>query len=216
MAIIISTGTGIDIASTYGTVSNMTLITNAAEAVATLAVGHGVVVGDILEITSGWARLNSRLARAKAVSTNDVTLEGINTTSTTLFPAGQGTGSVRRITAWTEITQISDMSMSGGEMQFVDITSLADVVAREAPTLRSAVKLSLTVMDDPTLAWYAPVLAAMQSQAVTGLRMRLPSGARVLGNGYWNLQTTPNVAKNAPVTARLDVSYVSDASRASS
>lgn len=215
MAIIISTGTGVDIAKTYGTASAITAITNATEAVATLASGHGVVVGDILEITSGWARLNGRLARAKAVSTNDVTLENINTTSTTLFPAGQGTGSVRRITAWDEITQIRDMSMSGGEMQFVDITSLADVVAREAPTLRSAVKLSLTVMDDPTLAWYATVLSAMQTQAVTGLRMRLPSGAKVLGNGYWNLQTTPSVSKNEPVTAKLDVSYVSEATRAS-
>lgn len=86
MAIIIATGTGVDIASTYGASVNMTAITNATEAVATLAAGHGVVVGDFLEVTSGWQRLTGRIVRVKTVATNDVTLESINTSSTSLFP----------------------------------------------------------------------------------------------------------------------------------
>ena len=83
MAITISTGTVAAIASTYGSAVNMTAITNASEAVATLAAAHGVVVGDFLEVTSGWGRLDKRIVRAKTVATNDVTFEGINTTSTT-------------------------------------------------------------------------------------------------------------------------------------
>ena len=83
MAITLATGTALSIASTYGASVNMTALTNAAEAVATLAVGHGCVVGDFLEVTSGWDLLNNRIVRVKTVATNDITFEGINTVSTT-------------------------------------------------------------------------------------------------------------------------------------
>lgn len=213
MAITISTGAGVDIAKTYGTSYNITAITNAAEAVATFQVGHGLVAGDIIEVTSGWGRLTGRLARVKTVSTNDVTLEGINTSSVTLFPAGSGAGSGRKITAWDEITQIRDMSVSGGDQQFADITSIGDVVAKQAPTIRSAVALSLTVMDDPALAYYSTVAAISETSALAGMRMRLPNGSKLFANGYWSLQKTPNVAKNDALTAKIDMSYVSEPTR---
>ena len=103
MAVTNATGTIVAIASTYAASSNMTAITNATEAVATLAAAHGVVVGDYLEVTSGWDRLNARIVRAKTVATNDITFETINTTSTTSYPTGTGTGTIRRITAWTSL-----------------------------------------------------------------------------------------------------------------
>ena len=118
MAITISTGTTVAIATTYGSAVTMSAITNATEAVATLAAGHGVVVGDILEVTSGWDLLNGRLVRAKTVATNDVTFESINTTSASSYPAGTGTGSIRRITAWTSVSQVQSVDTGGGEQQF--------------------------------------------------------------------------------------------------
>ena len=55
--ITISTGTSVSIAKTYGPSVAMTALTNSADsvtpAVATLAAGHSVVVGDYIEITSG-------------------------------------------------------------------------------------------------------------------------------------------------------------------
>ena len=75
MSVTIATGTTFAYASTYGSSANMTAITNASEAVATLGAGHGVVVGDYLEVTSGWDRLTGRIVRAKTVATNDVTFE---------------------------------------------------------------------------------------------------------------------------------------------
>lgn len=214
MAFFLTNGTSYDIASTYGTAVNMTALSNASAAVATLAAGHGCVIGDVVEITSGWQRLNGRLARVSAVATNDVTLEGIDTTSTSLFPVGMGTGSVRRITAWTEISQVLEGSFSGGEQQFTDITSLADVVQREMPTTRSPVRLELTVGDDPALPWYTPVRAASRSHANTGLRVRLSNGARLLGNGVWAFPETPNLAKNEAIRTAISVALVSELTRA--
>lgn len=213
MAYTISSGTVLDIASTYGASVNMTAISNAANAVATLATGHGVVVGDFLEITSGWGRLNGRIARVSAVATDNVTLEGINTTSTSQFPAGAGTGTIRRITAWSRLSQIKGISLSGGDIQFADITGIEDVVERKMPAMRSAISLSLEVYDDPSLAWYATVAAASDAATPAGLRMIFPNGSRMAANCYWNLMRVPSVGKNEALTAKIDLSFVADPTR---
>jgi len=210
MAITLSTGTVAAIAKTYGAVVNMTALTNAAEAVSTLAAGHACAVGDYLEVSSGWGRLDKRIVRVKTVATNDVTFEGINTTSTTLYPASSGTGSIRRITAWDNLSQLKDFSASGGDQQFADITAIDDVVERKVPTIRSAVTLSMTVHDDPALAWYATVQAASDTATPAGLRLSFPNGTKLVANAYWSLQKTPNVAKNEALTAKIDASYAAD------
>ena len=94
MSVTKTSGTQFAIGSTYGSASNMTAITNANPAVATLAGGHSVVVNDFIELTSGWDLANGRIFRVSAVATNDVTLEGFNATDTSKYPAGTGTGTI--------------------------------------------------------------------------------------------------------------------------
>jgi len=207
MAITLSTGTVVAIASTYGTSVSMTAISNASQAVATLAAGHSVVVGDFLEVTSGWDLLNGRIVRVVTVATNDITFENINTTSTSLYAAGAGTGSIRRITAWTNITQIQNIAPGGGEQQFVDVTTIVDRTQKQIPTTRSAQTIQLQVLDDPALSYYSIVTTAASTAVPTALRMIFPNNSRLVANGYWSLQTTPNVAANAPLTANIDISF---------
>ena len=76
---------------------------------------HGYSNGDIVEITSGWGRLNLRNFRIKSVATDTFVLEGADTTSTTLFPAGSGIGSVRKISTFTQITGVMNPQSSGGD-----------------------------------------------------------------------------------------------------
>ena len=135
MAISISTGATVAIASTYGAAVNMTAITNANPAVATLAAAHGVVVGEFVEVTtSGWGRIQGRLFRVSAVSTNDVTLEGLNTTSTAAYPALGGTGTVRRITACQEnvLSQLDDMPALDALMKDIGASSIEELSRRAA------------------------------------------------------------------------------------
>lgn len=213
MAITLATGTQPAIASTYGTAVAMSVISNQAEAVATLAGGHSVVVGDYLEVTSGWDRLNSRIVRAKAVATNDVTFEGINTVSTTTFPAGTGTGSIRRITAWTTITQVTaGISVSGGDQQFASVTTLTDTTEKQIPTVRSAVQVTLPVYDDPSLAWYSPVRTASETATATAVRMSFPNGSKLVANAYWSLQQVPTI-EDSTLRSKIDLSFTSDPTR---
>lgn len=210
MSITLSTGAIFAIAKTYGSVVTMSAITNAAEAVSTLGAGHGVVVGDYLEVTSGWGRLNGRIVRVKTVATNDITFEGINTTSTTVYPAGTGTGSIRRITAWTNLSQVQEISSSGGDLQFADITAIDDVVAKQMPTIRAPVQMTLTTFDDPTLAWYADVAAADEARTPYGLRISSPNGSKLVANAFWGLQRVPQLATNQPAKTQIGLTYAAE------
>lgn len=210
MAITLTTGVAMAIAKTYGSSVNITAITNATEAVATLSVGHSVVVGDYLEVNSGWGLLDKRLVRVKTVSTNDVTLEGINTSDTTKYPVGAGTGTVRRVTAWSPLSQLKSISASGGDMQFADVTALDDVVAKQIPTIRSAVSMNVDVFDDPTLTWYADVSAATDARAPYGVRMSFANGSKLVANAYWSLQKVPSLNQNEAMTTQITLSYAAE------
>lgn len=210
MAVTLATGTQVAIASTYGTGFTITAITNANPAVATLSASHGVVVGDFIEITSGWDLLNKRVVRVSAVATNDVTLEGINTSNTSSYPAGSGTGTGREITAWASVTQIRSVSTSGGELNFADITTIADQTQKQAPTTRSAQQIDFEFLDDPTLSWYSTAQTASDTNAITAVRIIFPNGSRLLGNGYLSLQKNPTIEVNQPLVASLGFSAVAD------
>jgi hypothetical protein len=213
MSITKTTGLVLAAVSTYATAVNMTAITNASEAVATLQAGHGIVANDLLEMTSGWGRLNGRLVRAKTVATNDVTLEGVNTTSTVNYPAGAGTGTVRRANASTgliNMSQIKLISTSGGELAFEDVTAVDDVVARQIPTIRSPVQLQITIFDDPTLAWYATLLAADEAGTPLGFRMGFPNGSKLLFNAYVSVARVPTIEANMSLKANIWLAFSAD------
>ena len=101
----VPTGSTFFIASAFAASKTTTIVTNASEAVVTSA-GHGYSNGDIVEMTSGWGRLNRRDFRIKSVATDTFVLEGADTSSTTFYPAGTGVGSVRKISTFTQITSV--------------------------------------------------------------------------------------------------------------
>lgn len=197
MARIIVNGSVPSIANTFRSVATITAISNAANAVATLGAGHGTAVGDFVEIlSSGWSRLVGRVFRVSAVATNDVTLEGCDTTSTTLFPAGAGTGTIRRITAWTNIAQITDFAQSGGEQQFLTYQYLDQDAQSSIPTTRTPVQVELTTHDDIALSHYAVIQAAQSTATVRAFRIVARDSKRWLGNGFWSMAPFPQFESN--------------------
>jgi hypothetical protein len=70
----------------------MTAVSNANPGVATLEASHGVALNDIIEVTSGWPRLNGRIVKAGTVNVNDVPLVGINTSEHVRLPGWQRHG----------------------------------------------------------------------------------------------------------------------------
>lgn len=192
MSKILAVGTTFKIASTYGASKTMSAASNAAQCVITLEAAHGVVVGDKIHITSGWELLNNRFVRVAAVDTNDITLEDVNTSDTDLYPPGGGTGSVREVTGFTEVTQITrEYTVSGGEQQFADVSTLKDRQDKRIPTNRSPVDVVLPIFHDPALSWYSIVRGA--DGVPTAGEIVYPGGSRSLFVGYWSLGSVATV-----------------------
>lgn len=194
MAITLAVGTTVSIGA-LAAAKSMTAISNATEAVATLEAAHGVVENDIILITtSGWQRLARRVVRADSVATNDVTLEDINTTDTTYYPAGTGAGTIQEVSSWTQITQLTrDLQITGGEQQYTDVTTLDDVVDQEIPTRRSPYRVRLPIFFDAALAWVATVRAADAANSILPVRFSFPNGNKIYASAYWRFQDFPTI-----------------------
>ena len=111
------TGSRIAVATSIGAKVPITAISNATEAVCTAA-GHGLAVGNIVIILSGWGRINGLVFRVKAVPTADTfTLEGrkANTSNTNLFTPGGGAGTFQKALTWVDVVQILSNNTSGGD-----------------------------------------------------------------------------------------------------
>jgi hypothetical protein len=196
MAILSARGSAFDIAATFGTTVTVTAATNAASSVVSVGAGHGAVVGDFFEIlTAGsWQNAEGQVFRISNVATNDLTFEGFDTTNTSLFPAAGFVGAtVRRIATWATISQVVTIETAGGEQQFTDITSITDQIGKQFPTIRSPVQVNLPVFYDPALTWVATVRAAARPSSIRALRVRGPSGARVLFNGFVSWVDAPKI-----------------------
>lgn len=111
----VPTGSTFNVATTYGAVKAVTAISNAAEAVVTCAT-HDFVIGDVVVLYSGWERLNRRAFRVKSVvAGTSFVLENVDTTDLETFPVGSSAGTVKKVTAFTQIPTIMNPSSSGGD-----------------------------------------------------------------------------------------------------
>lgn len=212
MAVSLPNGAVVSIASAYAAPITVTAVSNANPAVAT-AEGHGLANGDIVEVTSGWSRLNSRVARVANVTADTFELEGINTTSTNLYPAGGGAGSVRKVSTWQQITQVLEFTTSGGEQQFVTYSFLEEDVEHQIPTVKSASSFQMTIGDDAELPWYSILSDANDDRIPRAVSVVLPSGSAIFYNGYVTLNKTPTLTKNELMGLQSTVSLTSEPQR---
>lgn len=171
-------GVQVDYVSTLGAAKSMTAVSNATSAVATLEASHGVAANEyVLFATSGWSLLQGRIARASAVSTNDVTFAGLDTSSTTLYGAGLGTGTVQEVT-WASLGSIAakDVAVAGGDPNYAETTLLGSFVDTEIVTTLSAYKITIPIVWDPAASPVANLVSFTQLQTATGIRFRHPAG----------------------------------------
>lgn len=213
MSVQLPNGATVAIASAYGTAKTISAISNANPAVAT-STAHGFIAGDIIEVTSGWSKLNSKLVRVGTVAdVNTFQLEGINTTSTDAYPAASGAGSARKVTTFQQITQVLESSSAGGEQQFVTYSFLEQDFESQIPTVKSAMSLTMTIADDATLAHYAILETANDDRLPRGLRISLPSGSKIFYNCYTSLNKTPTLTKNELMGLALSFALLNEPQR---
>lgn len=175
----VPTGTTFAIASTFAAPKTTTIVTNATEAVVT-SVAHGYTLGDVVEVTSGWGRLNFRVFEIKTVTVDTFVLKGADTSNTTFFPAGLGVGTVRKITAFTQITQVLNPTSQGGEPRQVEYRYVESDVDFSINNGFSATSYTLQLdADSIGTAGYTALKTLTQVQTDTCLRILTRNGARI-------------------------------------
>lgn len=209
MAVTLPNGSLVAIASGYGSAKTISAITNANPGVATSA-AHGFTDGDILEVTSGWSRLTNKIVRVDGSATGTFQLEGIDTTSTSVYSAGGGTGTAREITGWTQLAQIVGSTSSGGEQQFLNYQFLEADAESRIPTFKSAAGIQFTVADDPSLPGYILAKAANDDRVPRAIRVTLSNGAILLYNAYVSLSTIPSLTVNELMTIEVTLSLTAE------
>lgn len=199
-------------AATYAVAIPFSAITNANEAVCTVS-GATLVAGDIVLVTSGWSALNGRVARIKAATATEITLDGIDTTDTSTYPVGSGVGSLKKVETWVQVPQVTDVAFSGGEQQYVDVVFLEDAQGRQLPSEKSAASMTLTVADDPTLAYVPVVKAADASKQLQAARLNLPGNDTILYGAYTSFSRQPAVSRNNLLTRTVGLALQAEPTR---
>lgn len=205
MAVKLPNGVVLALATAYGSNLTVTAASNASECVIT-SNGHGLSDGDFVVFTSGWARANGRVFRVDDSTTNTFELEGFDTSSTTTFPAGSGTGTVKKVTTWTQISQVLDLQSSGGELQFTTYSFLEQDFETQIATQASAQSLAITIADDPSLSGYAALKTAGEARAERAMKATMPDNSLILYNGTVGFNETPSMSKGSVMAVNASFS----------
>lgn len=202
-------GSQIFIGVNMGEPISATQITNADNPVFTAANTRSIKKGAYVLIeTSSWGKLVSRVLRVKEVSDNvSVTLEGVSTKDTNVFPNGGNTATFREVKSWVEVPCVQDLAQDGGEQQYYTYQCLADDQEQQLPTYKSAVSLTYTFAHEYDNPIYPILREAEESGDVTALRMYVPKAKEMrCWAGVLSFNDIPQTTMNEMETVSLSVS----------
>ena len=207
-------GTTFSVSTALGAAVPFTAITNAAPPVCSAT--SPPTDNTIGLISSGWAALNDRVAQTTGmVASTSFELEGIDTTDTVKYPAGQGAGAFTPVSTWVTLSQVTNVQKSGGTQQFYKWQYAEDPSStqKQRPTFKDAKTLTLTLDYDPALAWYDALTAADAKQEIVVLKAVLPSGDTLYYAVYPSFDADPSMDLNKNMDNTATFSLVSPLTR---
>src|SRR3990167_2562692 len=136
MAAIFWNNVVVTLQSALAATKTITALTNANPGVAT-STSHGYTNGQFVVLNIvGMPQLEGRVLRVANIATNTFELEGVDTTSLGTFSSG----TAQLITFGKTMATMSGVSVSGGDPEFADISTIHENVRREVPTIFSTMK----------------------------------------------------------------------------
>jgi hypothetical protein len=175
MAVVKGRGVRVELGATYGSAIPVTAVTLASPGVATstahaqldATVGYFASVGGMVQLEGQGVRLDS-------VTTNNFTLQGLNTTNFSAFTSG----SFFPVLTWVTLAEATSYAIGGGAAEKLDVTTLIDVIRQEDNGLLGAQSMDLNVIAQTTPST-AMLLVEAAAQAGTKLVMRIthPDGS---------------------------------------
>jgi hypothetical protein len=179
------------IESAAATAVDITGITKANPGVVSWSTGTDPTNGDFVRLKNvqGMTQVADRIVKVANVNGagNTFEISGENTTNYSTFSSGQ----FEVITFGTSLTVATGLSASGGEAQFVDITTIHDTVSKQIPGVASAAVYNFTCAWDPADAGLLALKSASITRTVKAIKFTFSGGAVVVFNGYISASLLP-------------------------
>lgn len=203
MGFALPNGSHVYLASGYAPAISFTGATNAENVVITVTAADDLAVDDIVHVTCNWSGIDNVIAKIDAIAENAVTLRNIDTSNVDKYAVGGGTGSIRKVTDWTELPQIIEVSNSGGDQNTTQIQFLSDDRQRNLNTYKAASSQTYTIAHDSSLPVYPLLRQLDEDEETIAAYMYVPKAKE---NRYWAATASFN---DIPATAVNEVETVS-------
>lgn len=208
MTIYTNSGLTMSMQSAIAASKTITGITKAAPGVIT-SVAHGYSNGDIVLLeVEGMTELNKRVVEVVSVATDTFQIAGPDGT-TGLDTTNFGTfvsGTAKKLTMGTSITGVQGFSSAGGEIKFVDSTTVHDTYDKQIVTGATALSYSLEMQWDPANAGQQAMQAAFEARSSRAFKITWPSGAYAMFYGSIGYSGAPGGDSQGITTTQAAVS----------
>ena len=195
MAYYFPEGSSQQFSSTFASAKTVSAVTNANPAVAT-STAHSYATNDEILFTSGWEDATDTVYKIEVVDANSFKILGLDTSNTSFYPSGSGTGTAQKISGWTAIPQVLTISSSGGDARFTEVNLLAKRNGVKIPTGFNATSVTLTLAHDANNANYQTMIGISRTLSKVAFKQVISGGAVTYGYGYMSASEMPKLNNN--------------------
>jgi hypothetical protein len=191
----VSKWSGVAVAMQSALGADKTITAIAVGATATVTATHDFSAGDYVVFdVLGMHQINGRVFRVLSVSTTvSFVIEGTGGASldTSAFDAFTS-GTVNKITFGTSITTATSMSASGGDFDFIDVTTIHENIKSQIPGTANPLSYSFDNNWDSTDAGQIAMKVASDAQAQRAMKFTFGTGGPIMVfSGYVGFTGAP-------------------------
>jgi len=188
--------------SAIGSAKTITAVTKANPGVAT-STAHGFANGDVLILAiQGMWQIDLQTVRAANVTANTFELEGIDTTAFDTFVSGNACA----LTFGTTFSTMGDFTVSGGDFEMIDTTTIHDQTKKTQPGYASPIECSGNFNWDPSDAGQIAMKNASQARITRGFKIQFSDGSKWYFTGIPGYTGSPGGSAGAKVTSPFKIS----------
>jgi hypothetical protein len=195
-------GVAVAMQSALAAADTISAITKANPAVVT-ATAHGLNNGDYVYLqVQGMYQLDAKVVRVANKTTDTFECEGVNSTSYETFSSG----TAEAITFGTTITTATSMAASGGDFEFIDTTTIHDLVRKQIPGTANPITYTFDNLWDIADAGQIAMKAATDAQALRAFKFTFGTGGPIMVFvGYVGFTGAPTGSAQDKVTASASI-----------
>ncbi|WP_426994454.1 phage tail tube protein [Methylomonas sp. CM2] len=181
------TGVSVFMQSAIAGAKTVTGITKANPGVAA-ATANGYSNGDyVLLLAQGMKEVNNRMFRVSGAATDSFSLEGEDTTGYSTFSSG----SAQKVTFGNTFSNFASVSVSGGEPDKIDATTIHDTIKKIRYGMFSAIEFAIQAQWNLSDAGFQAAIAASKLKAERAFMFVFESGERMVFNGTVSASGVP-------------------------